>query len=227
MLIVDDEELTRRGLRALLSLEPDIEVVGECADGAEVVPLVLELRPDVVLMDVRMPVMDGIAATVALRDAALREAALYQDAPAPPKVVVVTTFENDEYVYDALRAGADGFLLKRAPAERIAAALRLVASGDVLLFPEAVRRLAQARPTTAGIFPEGTLTARELDVLRLMAGGLSNQDIGARLYVTVETVKTHVGNVLTKLRATNRTQAVVMAYESGIVEPGGRGSAAT
>lgn len=220
MLIVDDEELTRRGLRALLSLEPDIEVVGEGADGAEVVPLVLDLRPDVVLMDVRMPVMDGIAATVALREAVLREATLHQDAPEPPKVVVVTTFENDEYVYDALRAGADGFLLKRAPAERIAAALRLVASGDSLLFPEAVRRLAQARPTMPGVVPEAALTARELDVLRLMAGGLSNQDIGDRLYVTVETVKTHVGNVLTKLGATNRTQAVVMAYESGFVAPG-------
>ena len=220
VLIVDDEELTRRGLRALLSLEPDIDVVGEGADGAEVVPLVLSLRPDVVLMDVRMPVMDGIAATIALRDAELRETAPHQDAPGLPRVVVVTTFENDEYVYDALRAGADGFLLKRAPAERIAAALRLVVSGDTLLFPEAVRRLALARPAAVEAVPEGTLTARELDVLRLMACGLSNQDIGARLYVTVETVKTHVGNVLAKLRATNRTQAVVMAYESGLVEPG-------
>ncbi|HWV79369.1 MAG TPA: response regulator transcription factor [Isoptericola sp.] len=223
VLIVDDEELTRRGLRALLSLEPDIEVVGEGADGAEVVPLVLELRPDVVLMDVRMPVMDGIAATVALRDAVVRDAALHQEAPAPPRVVVVTTFENDQYVYDALAAGADGFLLKRAPSERIAAALRLVVSGDSLLFPEAVRRLARARPTAARTGPERALTARELDVLRLMAAGLSNQDIGARLYVTVETVKTHVGNVLTKLPATNRTQAVVMAYESGLVELGGTG----
>ncbi|GLZ77109.1 DNA-binding response regulator [Actinorhabdospora filicis] len=210
VLIADDEELTRTGLHALLSREPDIDVVGGAADGAEVLVMAAELKPDLVLMDVRMPEVDGIEATRRLRGT-----------PDAPKVVVITTFENDEYVYDALLAGASGFLLKRSRSAEIAHALRLVASGDTLLFPDAVRRLAAARPVA--VRADGPpLTARETDVLRLMAAGLSNGDIAARLYVTVETVKTHVGNVLMKLGADNRTQAVVFAYENGVVVPGER-----
>ncbi|MGW3571705.1 response regulator [Streptomyces sp. NPDC000941] len=214
VLIADDEELTRTGLRALLSAKPDLEVVGEAADGAEVLPLVRATCPDVVLMDVRMPGMDGIEATRQLRSA-------LED---PPKVVVITTFESDEHVYDALRAGADGFILKRTPSQAIAHAIRLVATGDSVLFPDAVRRLVAARPLppvgpAAGHAP---LTARETEILRLMATGLSNPDIAGRLTVSLETVKTHVSNLLTKLGAQNRTQAVILAYESGLVVPGGR-----
>ncbi|MER6146140.1 response regulator transcription factor [Streptomyces sparsogenes] len=214
VLIADDEELTRTGLRALLSAKPDLEVVAEAADGGEVLPLVRRTRPDVVLMDVRMPGMDGIEATRRLR-AALDE---------PPKVVVITTFESDEHVYDALRAGADGFLLKRTPSQAIAHAIRLVATGDSVLFPDAVRRLAAARPTPPPGLPAGhpPLTARETEILRLIATGLSNPDIADRLTVSLETVKTHVSNLLTKLGAQNRTQAVILAYESGLVVPGGR-----
>ncbi|GIG69762.1 response regulator [Phytomonospora endophytica] len=213
VLVVDDDELTRTGLRALLSTEDDLTVVGEAADGSQVLPMVVELRPDIVLMDVRMPGMDGITATRLLR----------RELPEPPKVVVITTFENDEYVYDALHAGASGFLLKRARSAQIAHALRLIATGESVLFPDTIRRLAAARP---GRPPNGSpgsapLTGRELDVLRLMASGLSNLDIAGRLYVSLETVKTHVGNILAKLGADNRTQAVVMAYESGFVTPGG------
>ncbi|MEV0649220.1 response regulator transcription factor [Phytomonospora sp. NPDC050363] len=213
VLVVDDDELTRTGLRALLSTEDDVEVVGEAADGAQVLGLARELRPDIVLMDVRMPGMDGIRATRTLRE----------ELADPPKVVVITTFENDDYVYDALHAGASGFLLKRARSAQIAHALRLVAAGDTMLFPEAIRRLAASRPALppAGRAGSPALTGRETDVLRLMAAGLSNLDIAARLYVSLETVKTHVGNILAKLGADNRTQAVVMAYESGFVTPGG------
>ena len=213
VLVVDDDELTRTGLRALLSTERDLTVVGEAADGAQVLRLATELRPDIVLMDVRMPGMDGIAATKLLRG----------EMEDPPKVVVITTFENDEYVYDALHAGASGFLLKRARSAQIAHALRLVASGDSVLFPDAIRRFAAARPARVPGGPAGAspLTGREMDVLRLMAAGLSNLDIAGRLYVSLETVKTHVGNILAKLGADNRTQAVVMAYESGFVTPGG------
>ncbi|MGO4760800.1 response regulator, partial [Streptomyces sp. 2MCAF27] len=168
----------------LLSAKPDLEVVGEAADGTEVLPLVRATRPDVVLMDVRLPGLDGIEATRQLRSA-------LED---PPKVVVITTFESDEHVYDALRAGADGFILKRTPSQAIAHAIRLVATGDSVLFPDAVRRLVAARPLppvgpAAGQAP---LTARETEILRLMATGLSNPDIAGRLTVSLETVKTHV-----------------------------------
>ncbi|MFF0445287.1 response regulator [Streptomyces sp. NPDC004609] len=210
VLIADDEELTRTGLRTLLSARPYLDVVGEAADGTEVLPLVTRLRPDVVLMDVRMPGMDGIEATRRLR-AALDD---------PPKVVVITTFESDDHVYDALRAGADGFVLKRAPADRIARAVHLVATGDSLLFPDAVRRLVTARPSPPGPLPPLPLTGRETETLRLMAKGLSNPAIADRLTVSLETVKTHVSNVLMKLGARNRTQAVIVAYESGLVVPG-------
>ncbi|GAA2454153.1 response regulator transcription factor [Streptomyces glaucus] len=216
VLLVDDEPLVRAGLRAVLEAQPDIEVAGEAADGAAVVPLVRRLRPDVVAMDVRMPLMDGIEAT----------RAVLRTVPDPPKIVVVTTFENDEYVYGALRAGADGFLLKRARPAEIVHAVRLVAAGDSLLFPAAVRRLAASfgadRGDTAAraAMRRAALTEREAEVLRLMARGLSNAEIAARLVVGIETVKTHVSSVLAKLGARDRTQAVIAAYESGFVSPG-------
>ncbi|MEU2247069.1 response regulator transcription factor [Streptomyces sp. NPDC019224] len=216
VLLVDDEPLVRVGLRAVLEARPDIEVVGEAADGAAVIPLVRQLRPDVVVMDVRMPLMDGIEAT----------RAVLRTVPDPPKILVVTTFENDEYVYGALRAGADGFLLKRARPAEIVHAVRLVAEGDSLLFPAAVRQLASSYGqdhvnTGARLAMErAALTEREGEVLRLMARGLSNAEIAARLVVGTETVKSHVSSVLAKLGARDRTQAVIAAYESGFVSPG-------
>nr|WP_234326185.1 response regulator transcription factor [Streptomyces sp. NRRL S-337] len=212
VLIVDDDELTRTGLRALMAAKSDVDVVGEAADGADVLPMVERLRPDVVLMDIRMPCVDGIEATRRLRSAL----------PDPPKVIVITTFENDEHVYDALRVGASGFIRKRAPAQQIAHAIRLVATGDSVLFPEAVRRLAADRPVLHNTSRARTaaLTSRETEILRLMAKGQSNQEAAAQLRVSLETVKTHVGNVLAKLGASNRTQAVVLAYEEGLVGPG-------
>ncbi|MEU2870130.1 response regulator transcription factor [Streptomyces olivoreticuli] len=212
VLLVDDEPLVRAGLRAILTAQPDIEVAGEAADGAAVLPLVRDLRPDVVAMDVRMPLMDGIEATRAV----LRTVA------APPKIMVVTTFENDEYVYDALRAGADGFLLKRADPAEIVHAVRLVAAGESLLFPAALRRLAAARGNerARAAMERAALTAREADVLRLMARGMSNAEIAGSLLLGAETVKSHVSAVLAKLGARDRTQAVIAAYESGFVTPG-------
>ncbi|MCC3771628.1 response regulator transcription factor [Streptomyces sp. UNOC14_S4] len=212
VLIADDEEITRTGLRTLLSAWPGIQVTGEAADGVEAVALAERLRPDVVLMDVRMPGVDGIEATRRLRQSA---------PPDPPKVVVITTFENDDHVYDALRAGAAGFVLKRSPVEQIAQAVRLVATTDSVLFPDAVRRLVAARPVPPRP-PRGApaLTARELEILRLMATGLSNPGIAERLVVSLETVKTHISNLLAKLGAGNRTQAVILAYECGFVVPG-------
>ncbi|WP_030208622.1 response regulator [Streptomyces bikiniensis] len=216
VLLVDDEPLVRAGLRAVLEAQPDIEVVGEAADGAAVIPLVRQRRPDVVAMDVRMPLMDGIEATRAVLRT-VRE---------PPKILVVTTFENDEYVYGALRAGADGFLLKRARPAEIVHAVRLVAEGDSLLFPAAVRQLAASygRERNGSEAREALeragLTEREADVLRLVARGLSNAEIAARLVVGTETVKSHVSSVLAKLGARDRTQAVIAAYESGFVSPG-------
>ncbi|MGW4312786.1 response regulator [[Kitasatospora] papulosa] len=212
VLLVDDEPLVRAGLRAVLEAQDDIEVVGEAADGAAVIPLVNRLRPDVVAMDVRMPLMDGIEATrVVLRTVT-----------DPPKILVVTTFENDEYVYEALRAGADGFLLKRARPAEIVHAVRLVAEGETLLFPVAVRQLAAEYGTSKAraAMDRAALTTREAAVLRLMARGLSNSEIAAELVVGVETVKTHVSSVLAKLGARDRTQAVIAAYESGFVAPG-------
>ncbi|MBB5081254.1 response regulator transcription factor [Nonomuraea endophytica] len=207
IVIADDEDLIRAGLRIILDSEPDLSVVGEAADGAAVVPVVRRERPDVVLMDVRMPAVDGIQATRQL--VAMEE---------PPKVLVVTTFENDDYVYDALRAGADGFLLKRTRPEELVSAIRTVARGESLLFPAAIRGLAGSRPRVPVPGIE-RLTGREGDVLRLMTKGLSNSEIAAELVVSAETVKTHVGNVLTKLGARDRTQAVIAAYESGFVSP--------
>ncbi|MEU8357032.1 response regulator transcription factor [Nonomuraea sp. NPDC048882] len=215
VVIADDEALIRAGLRVILDAEPDLTVVGEAADGAAVVPVVRRERPDVVLMDVRMPALDGIRATERLM--ALDE---------PPKVLVVTTFENDDHVYDALLAGASGFLLKRTRPDDLVQAVRLVASGESLLFPAAIRRLAgrRAPSRSPGRAPGiDRLTGREGDVLRLMAKGLSNHEIATDLVVSQETVKTHVGNVLAKLGARDRTQAVIAAYESGFVSPSEQG----
>ncbi|MBQ0892535.1 response regulator transcription factor [Micromonospora sp. U56] len=212
VLIVDDDELIRVGLQAIIDAQPDLRVVGEAADGAEVPPLVARLRPRVVLMDVRMPAIDGIQATRLLLAASAD----------PPRVLVVTTFENDEYVYEALRAGASGFLLKRARPVEVVTAVRAVAAGDSLLFPAAIRRLAGAYGGSGGDrLRAARLTEREAEVLRLMTTGLSNTEIAGQLVVGVETVKTHVGNVLAKLGVRDRTQAVIAAYESGFVVPTG------
>lgn len=209
VVVVDDEPLIRSGLRAIINAEPDLTVVGEAGDGAEVLPLVRRTGADVVLMDVRMPAVDGIQAT----------RLLLENLDPAPRVLVVTTFENDDYVYDALRAGASGFLLKRTPPDDIIAAIRTVAGSESLLFPEAIRALALAhvgehRPTG---LDEYQLTEREQEVLRLMARGLSNLEIAGELILGLQTVKTHVANVLAKLNARDRTQAVIRAYESGFV----------
>jgi DNA-binding NarL/FixJ family response regulator len=212
IVLADDEALIRTGLRAIIEAEPDLTVVGEAADGAEVAPLVRRLRPDVVLMDVRMPGVDGIQAT----------RHLVQTLPDPPKVLVVTTFENDDHVYDALRVGASGFLLKRARPAELVQAIRTVAAGESLLFPAAIRRLAARRAGPAGgdRLGRAQLTEREAEVLALMARGLSNAEIAGQLTVSLQTVKTHVTNVLAKLQARDRTQAVIAAYDSGFVTPG-------
>ncbi|MEU3825304.1 response regulator transcription factor [Streptomyces sp. NPDC029080] len=211
IVLADDERMVRTALRAILSAEPGLEVAGEAATGAEAVSVVRELRPDVVLMDVRMPGTDGIRATE-----------LIGALEAPPRVVVVTTFENDSYVYDALRAGAAGFLLKRADADTLVQAVRLVARSDTLLFPSAVRALAaaHARPAVAPPPWVGRLTGRESDVLRHMAAGLTNAEIAGRLDVGPATVKTHVAAVLAKTGTRDRTQAVIAAYRAGFLNAG-------
>jgi DNA-binding NarL/FixJ family response regulator len=211
VVVVDDEPLIRSGLRAIINAEPDLTVVGEAGDGAEVLPVVRRTGADVVLMDVRMPAVDGIQAT----------RLLLENLDPAPRVLVVTTFENDDYVYDALRAGASGFLLKRTPPDDIIAAIRTVAGSESLLFPEAIRSLARAhvgaQPSRPAGLDEYQLTDREQEVLRLMAKGLSNAEIAAELILGLQTVKTHVANVLAKLNARDRTQAVIRAYESGFV----------
>jgi DNA-binding NarL/FixJ family response regulator len=208
IVIADDEPLVRSGLAAIVDSEPDMRVVGQAGDGAEVLTVARGARPDVVLMDVRMPDIDGIQATRLL-------AGLPDGGPA---VLVVTTFENDDYVYQALQAGARGFLLKRSRAEEFVAAIRTVHAGESLLFPEAVRELVATRgPAAGGGLERARLSEREQQVLRLMARGMSNAEIAAELYLGVETVKTHVGNVLAKLGARDRVQAVIAAYQSGFV----------
>lgn len=216
VLLVDDEALVRSGLRIIVDGEPDLEVVGEVDDGADVPAAVAATRPDVVLMDVRMPGLDGISATRALLAQADRTGGLV------PRVLVVTTFESDDYVLDALRAGAAGFVLKRAHPDQVLHAIRVIARGDALLFPDALRRLVATTPGAMGGDAVGRagLTSREQEVLRLMAAGRSNAEIGEVLFLGVETVKTHVGNLLAKLGVRDRTQAVVLAYESGFVRPG-------
>jgi DNA-binding NarL/FixJ family response regulator len=223
IVVADDHEVVRAGFAALLDTQPDFTVLGTAADGAEAVRLCRSARPDVVLMDVRMPGTDGIEAT--------RQLAL--DAEYAPRVLILTTFDLDEYVFDALRAGASGFLLKDVTAERLFEAVRVVASGDALLAPGVTRRLisefARIRPNAADAAASPgaaaasaalrTLTPRETEVLRLVAAGLSNAEIAARLVVTEDTVKTHVSRTLGKLGLRDRTQAVVTAYESGLVVP--------
>jgi DNA-binding NarL/FixJ family response regulator len=211
VLLADDEPMFRLGIRVVLDHEPDLAVVGEAADGAQVLPLATSCRPDVVLMDLRMPGMDGIAATHRL---------LAGDPPAP-KVLVLTTFDHDDHVYAALRAGASGFLSKRAEPRTVSNAVRTVADGQALLFPEAIRQLAVSHgpPGHRRGRPPGRLTRREADVLRLVATGLSNRQIADRLGLGAETVKSHLHAILTKTRATNRTQAVIYAYESGFIKP--------
>jgi DNA-binding NarL/FixJ family response regulator len=217
IVVADDHQVVRTGFAALLDTQPDFTVLGTASDGAEAVRMSRELRPDVVLMDVRMPGTDGIEATRQLTGG-----------PDAPRVIILTTFDLDEYVYDALRAGASGFLLKDVTAERLFDAVRVVAAGDALLAPAVTRRLISefARITPRAGGPAGQpaaavsdLTPRETEVLRLLAEGLSNPEIADRLVVTEETVKTHVSRVLHKLGLRDRTQAVVLAYESGLVTP--------
>jgi len=224
IVVADDHEVVRAGFAALLDTQPDFTVLGTAADGAEAVRVCRSARPDVALMDVRMPGTDGIEAT--------RQLAL--DAEHSPRVLILTTFDLDEYVFDALRAGASGFLLKDVTAERLFEGVRVVASGDALLAPGVTKRLisefARIRPdpaaagagagaATAASAALRTLTPRETEVLRLVAAGLSNAEIAARLVVTEDTVKTHVSRTLGKLGLRDRTQAVVTAYESGLVVP--------
>ncbi|HEY3506540.1 MAG TPA: response regulator transcription factor [Actinocatenispora sp.] len=215
VVVVDDHLVVRTGFAELLGTQPDLVVVGTAADGAEAVRLCQHVGADVVLMDVRMPVMDGIEATRRLTAE-----------PGGPRVLVLTTFDLDEYVYDALRAGASGFLLKDVTAERLFDAVRVVAAGEALLAPTVTRRLiaefARLRPERAPAATIAALTPRETQVLRLVAEGLSNPEVARRLTVTEETVKTHVSRVLAKLGLRDRTQAVVAAYESGLVVPGHR-----
>ncbi|MBO2463701.1 response regulator [Actinomadura violacea] len=221
VLIADDQVMIRDGLAALLSSDPEIEVIGQAGNGREAVDLARALDPDVVVMDIRMPEMDGLAAT-----AELTGGHAAQDAGDPadlrPKVLVLTTFDLDEYVYEALGAGASGFLLKDASAADLVTGVRVVAAGDALLAPSITRRLIgdfarrrrHQRPSPAAT---AGLTPREMDVLRLIARGLSNAEIAAELVLAEQTIKTHVGHVLTKLGLRDRTQAVVFAYENGLV----------
>jgi len=210
VLIADDQALVRTGFRKILESEPDLEVVGEAGDGGEAVETALLLRPDVVLMDIRMPRLDGLEATRRLAG--------------KTRVLVLTTFDLNEYVYEALRAGASGFLLKDAPADQLVTAIRVVAAGEALLAPSITRRLIEefARRPLSNDRPaelEG-LSPRELEVLRLVARGLSNAEIAKELYVGDATVKTHVSRILQKLDLRDRVQAVVLAYESGLLQPG-------
>jgi DNA-binding NarL/FixJ family response regulator len=213
VLLADDQELVRSGFRLILELADGIEVVGEAADGREALRLAKELRPDVILMDVRMPDLDGIEATRRLRQSGVES-----------RVLVLTTFDLDEYVWSAMRAGASGFLLKDAPREQLVTAVRIVARGEALLAPAITQRLIErfvVRPRPQEAAPAlADLSPRELEVLRLVARGLSNAEIARELVVGEATVKTHVARVLRKLELRDRVQAVVLAYESGLVEPG-------
>jgi len=215
VLLADDQELVRTGFRLILGAEDDLEVVGEAADGEEAVERARELRPDVALMDIRMPRLNGIEATRRM---------LTGGGPAP-RVVILTTFDQDEYVYEALRAGASGFLLKTVPADQLVAGVRTAGRGDALLAPEITRRLIEAYAAGRAPAPEppagyDELTAREREVLGLLARGLTNAEIAARLVVEPSTVKSHVAGVLLKLGVRDRVGAVVLAYESGLVRPG-------
>ncbi len=213
LLLADDQELVRTGFRLILNAEPDMVVAGEAADGSQAVDEAARLRPDVILMDVRMPGVDGIEATRRLG----------RIAPEPPRVIMLTTFDLDQYVYDALRAGASGFLLKDAPAAQLVEAIRVVAAGDALLAPAITRRMIAEfarRPLPQDEPALEQLTSREREVLTLIARGRSNAEIGAELFISDATVKTHVKRVLAKLGLRDRVQAVVLAYETGLVQPG-------
>jgi DNA-binding NarL/FixJ family response regulator len=213
ILLADDQTLVRDGFRSILEREPDLEVIGEAGEGQQAVETSRRLRPDVVLMDIRMPVMDGLEAT----------RRLLAD-PDPPHILVVTTFDRDEYVYQALKAGASGFLLKDIRSGQLREAIRTVAAGESLLSPAITRRLIEdyVRRPPPGQPPSqlAELTERELEVLRLLGRGLSNQEIAATLVVSEHTARTHVGHILSKLGLRDRVQAVVLAYECGLVQPG-------
>jgi DNA-binding NarL/FixJ family response regulator len=223
-LIADDQAMVREGFAAVLNSQPGLLVAGQAADGADAVRQARQLEPDVILMDVRMPVMDGLQATRQILNAAA--------SPGRPRVLMLTTFDLDEYVYEALRAGASGFLLKDATAAELIHAVRVVAAGDALLAPSVTRRLIAdfaRQPRPARPFPPtlGVLTQRETEVLRLIARGLSNTEISSTLVVAEQTTKTHVGRILAKLGLRDRAQAVVLAYETGLVTPGESGPART
>jgi DNA-binding NarL/FixJ family response regulator len=217
VLIADDQALVRTGFRMILSAEEDIEVLGEAVDGREAVALARELDPDVVLMDIRMPELDGIEATRRIVERA---------GEGGPRILMLTTFDLNEYVYKALRAGASGFLLKDVPAQQLAAGVRMVAAGEALLAPSITRRLIEEFAATPEAAPPppglDELTPREFEVFRLIARGLSNAEIADELVVSEATVKSHVAHVLMKLNLRDRVQAVVLAYEAGVVSPGER-----
>jgi DNA-binding NarL/FixJ family response regulator len=216
ILVVDDQGMVRAGFRMILEAQSDLDVVGEAADGRQAVEAARRLRPDVVLMDIRMPLMDGIEATRRLAGPGVTD---------PVRVLVLTTFDLDEYVFQALRAGASGFLLKDLPREELVRAVRVVAGGESLLAPRVTRRLIEEfarRPAPAEHRPEAlaALTAREHEVLELVARGHSNAEIATELVISEQTVKTHVGNVLAKLGLRDRIQGVILAYEVGLIQPG-------
>ncbi len=219
LLIVDDQPLLRTGFRMILEAEPDMRVIGEAVDGRSGVEAARRLRPDVVLMDIRMPVMDGVEATRLLAGPGVER---------PIRVLVLTTFDLDEYIVEALRNGASGFLLKDVPPEQLAEAIRVVADGGALLAPSVTRRLLDTfahrlpRADAIGSAAVADLTEREVEVLRLMAAGRSNAEIAGELFVSDTTVKTHVSRVLMKLGLRDRVQAVILAYETGLVQPGDR-----
>jgi DNA-binding NarL/FixJ family response regulator len=214
VLLVDDQPLVRAGLRTILDEETDIDVVGQASNGEEAIVAASTLTPDVVLMDIRMPLLDGLEATRRILAGS-----------SPTRIVILTTFDLDDYVFQALRAGASGFLLKDAPGDEIVRAVRVAVAGDALLAPSVTRRLIErfGRRSPASTAPElASLTEREREVLQLVAGGLSNREIAGRLFLGETTVKTHVAHMLDKLELRDRVQAVVLAYESGLVEPGVR-----
>lgn len=214
VVLVDDQAMIRTGFKMILESEEDIEVVGEASDGQQAVSMTRAARPDVVLMDVQMPTMDGLEAT----------GRIVRDATIPSRIVILTTFERDDYIFEALRAGASGFLLKNSPSEELVHAVRVVASGDALLAPSVTRKVIEGflrRPASGSSEVElQRLTERETEILQLLATGKSNSELASHLFVGEGTVKTHISNVLTKLGLRDRMQAVIFAYESGLIEPG-------